>query len=181
MTPGNRRIQRRHVFSVGDIAERSGYTPRQIRNLWKDAKLPAVRANWPGKHLYFLRTARIKKWCAKKKERRRPPPRKRKKLPGDREDSSLVHYLTFVNKFKKWDYHVEMGWASVPDIETLRRELEQALRLIVKHCGADWTAEILAAYRAEAERKQSVQPDPFQKQAPPWKMGASPGINRGGN
>jgi hypothetical protein len=163
--------KRKRLLSTGAIAERSGYTPGRIWQLWKAGKLPAELANpaevSAGKQARFLPTRRIARWCRKRRERKELR-RNRKPLKGDRREKPAPHYLTFINNFDKWDRHVKIGKADMPSTAQLRFDFERVLGRIIELCGVDWAASLLEKCRVAAKRKESLPQTRRDKNYAPW-------------
>lgn len=71
------------------------------------------------------------------------PEKSRGELPGNETINRPPHQLGFVNQFFKWDRRIQKGLDPAPPVETLRQDLEPAVRRMVELVGREWILSIV--------------------------------------
>jgi hypothetical protein len=73
------------------------------------------------------------------------PAKERPQLEGNKKIGPAFTPLTFVNNFTAWDRRVQIGLATVPDQETLQRELAPVVKRMGALLGRDFILEQITA------------------------------------
>lgn len=71
------------------------------------------------------------------------PAKERLALAGDEDVNPQPHYLTFVNQYSKWRRQIKIGHATLPPIDTMRRDFEPTMRDLIELLGREWISGLL--------------------------------------
>ena len=70
------------------------------------------------------------------------PAKERLVLEGDERINFQPHYLTFVNQYSKWRRQIKIGHATLPPVDTMRRDFEPTMRDLIELLGPEWVSNL---------------------------------------
>jgi hypothetical protein len=126
----------RKILKARHLADLTGYHVKHICRLARQKKIDGNRANPGGKQIWWIDDERIRRWIDLRVK-------ERQLLDGDSVDAPLLHQLTFVNNFHKWDYRVRNGLVQPAPVEYLRHDFKPVLMRMIELVGRDWFLERL--------------------------------------
>lgn len=134
-------LKRKPILTTTDIGRLAGCTRQTAHNWAVKEKIRGKRVKRYKGQYRFPNTAKLLAYCEKEKRRLDARPARQGPRPAFSRD------FPFINDFWKWDQAVKNGQAAPPQIDRLRHQLEPAVRLMVKHCGADWVMGLIVKRR----------------------------------